>query len=47
MSEKLNCLLEKYHRLKVRIYVLQRKSREIRNLIMEEDALDLRKNATK
>lgn len=28
MSEKLNCLLEKYHRLKQRIFILQRKSTE-------------------
>lgn len=47
MSEKINCLLDMYHRINVRIYKLQKKARDIRDLIIKEAEDNARQNAAK
>lgn len=45
MSEKINCLLDKYHRINVRIAILKDKAREIKDLIVKEEDIESRQNA--
>lgn len=47
MPEKINCLLDKYHNINVRIYKLQKKARDIRNLIIKEAEDNARQDAAK
>lgn len=42
MSEKINCLLDKYHRINVRIAILKRKAGEIKKLITKEAKIECR-----
>ena len=45
MQEKINCLLDKYRNINVRIYKLQSKANEIKNMIKKEAEIECRQNA--
>ena len=45
-STKFNCLLDKYHRINVRIVALKDKAREIKDKIVEEASVEFNKPNT-
>lgn len=47
MSEKINCLLDRYHRINVRITLLKDKAREMKDHIVREADIESRQNAAK
>lgn len=47
MSEKINCLLDRYHRINVRIAMLKDKARATKDLIVREADIESRQNAAK
>lgn len=47
MKEKINCLLDRYHRINVRIAILKDIARATKDLIVREAEIESRKNAAK
>lgn len=45
MSEKINCLLEKYNNINVRIAILKNKANKIKDEILKETINESRQNA--